>query len=304
MKYPHRIPILQANGELVRAGVFSQVVHPNAETSWKDVIVEQHHIPSNEWPDFMFKQHVIVLNVGRVMDCEIKKRGRFEQLLKPTGAISFFPSRQPFSMRIKMGGCQVADLIVLALDPEFVARTASKLGLQSDHVELIEQRRAYDSTLLHLALVLREGLRTGAAADPLHGEALSTAVSLHLLREYTAAKPVVKESHGKLSRRTMLRAVEYIQDQLGKELTVSRIAEEVSLSPFYFARQFKETTGKSPHQFVVEARVAKAKQLLETRNITISEAAYEVGFVDQSHLTRHFKRVFGLPPKVFLRNRG
>jgi AraC-like DNA-binding protein len=87
-----------------------------------------------------------------------------------------------------------------------------------------------------------------------------------------------------------------ILQALGKELTVSRLAEEVSLSPFYFARQFKEATGKSPHQFVVEARVAKAKQLLETRNITIGEAAYEVGFVDQSHRTRHFKHVFGMPP--------
>jgi AraC-like DNA-binding protein len=47
---------------------------------------------------------------------------------------------------------------------------------------------------------------------------------------------------------------------------------------------------------IVEARVRKAKELLTTGNFTISEAAYHVRFVDQSHLTRHFKRIYGLAP--------
>jgi AraC family transcriptional regulator len=49
--------------------------------------------------------------------------------------------------------------------------------------------------------------------------------------------------------------------------------------------------------------VRKAKELLTTGKFTISEAAHHVGFVDQSHLTRHFKRVFGLPPKALLSRR-
>jgi AraC family transcriptional regulator len=113
----------------------------------------------------------------------------------------------------------------------------------------------------------------------------------------------LKEAGRKLPRQTLLRAVEFIHDQLGKELTVTRIAEAVSISPHYFTRLFKEATGKPPHQFVIEARVSKAKHLLETGDVTISEAACEVGFVDQSHLTRHFKRMFGLPPKALLRCR-
>ncbi|MBV8213673.1 MAG: helix-turn-helix transcriptional regulator [Verrucomicrobia bacterium] len=75
------------------------------------------------------------------------------------------------------------------------------------------------------------------------------------------------------------------------------------MSPDYFTRLFKAATGKSPHQFIIDARVSKARQLLERGNISISEAAYEVGFVDQSHLTRQFKRAFGLPPRAFLCSR-
>ena len=147
------------------------------------------------------------------------------------------------------------------------------------------------------------GVQTGAARDRMYGEALSTALVVHLLREYGAAVLKAKRQPSGLPREKLVRAVEYIQDQLDTDLTVSGIAQAVGLSPDHFTRLFKESTGHSPHRYVVEARVRKAKELLTTGKFTISEAAYHVGFVDQSHLTRHFKRIFGLPPKRLLNRR-
>ena len=112
-----------------------------------------------------------------------------------------------------------------------------------------------------------------------------------------------KRQYGGLPRAKLVRALEYIQDQLDTDLTVSGIAQAVDLSPYHFTRLFKESTGQSPHQYVVDARVRKAKELLTTGKLTISEAAFHLGFADQSHLTRHFKRVFGLPPKRLLSRR-
>jgi transcriptional regulator GlxA family with amidase domain len=60
--------------------------------------------------------------------------------------------------------------------------------------------------------------------------------------------------------KSWLRAVEYIQDQLDTDLTASGIAQAVGLSPDHFTRLFKESTGQSPHRYVVEARVRKAKE--------------------------------------------
>ena len=142
-----------------------------------------------------------------------------------------------------------------------------------------------------------------AALDRMYGEGLSTALAVHLLREYGAAVLGPKRQYGRLPREKLVRAVEYIQDQLNTDLTVSGIAQAVYMSPYHFMRLFKESTGQSPHQYVIEARVRKATELLATGKLTISEAAHHVGFVDQSHLTRHFKRVFGLPPKTLLSRR-
>jgi AraC family transcriptional regulator len=181
-----------------------------------------------------------------------------------------------------------------------VSRVAEEMEVDADRIELIEQRRGTDPTLHHIAMALRAGVQSGAALDRIYGEGLATALAVHLLREYGAAALGPKRQYGGLPRAKLMRAVEYIQDQLDTDLTVSGIAQAVGISPYYFTRLFKESTGRSPHQYVIEARVRKAKELLISGKFTIGEAAFRVGFVDQSHLTRHFKRVFGLPPKRLL----
>jgi len=193
-------------------------------------------------------------------------------------------------------------VLFLALDPVFVSRVAEGLEWDADRIELVE-RRGTDPTLQYIAMALRAGVQTGDALDRMYGEGLSTALAAHLLREYGAAAPAPKKRYGGLPRAKLVRAVEYIQDQLDTDLTVSGIAQAVYMTPYYFTRLFKQSTGQSPYQYVVEARVRKAKDLLTTGKFTISEVAHHVGFADQSHLTRHFKRVFGLPPKRLLSRR-
>jgi AraC family transcriptional regulator len=300
MKYPHSVPLWRTNEELLPGDIPSRVVLSSVSTRWNDVLLEQHRLPSSELADVTYQRHVVVINIGHSSTWEFKKEGQFRRFFKARGAISFFPSHQPFSGRLKVPRGVFANVLFLALDPVFVRRVAEGLELDSDRIELVEQRRNTDPTLRHIAMALRAGIQSGAALDRMYGEALSTALAVHLLREYGAAVLGPKRQYAGLTRAKLMRAVEYIQDQLDTDLTVSGIAQAVGLSPYHFTRLFKESTAQSPYQYVVEARVRKAKELLTTGEFTISEAAHQVGFVDQSHLTRHFKRVFGLPPKRLL----
>src|SRR6266481_824883 len=300
MKYPHSVPLWRTNEELLPGDIPSRLVLSSVSTRWNDILLEQLHLPSSELADLTYKRHVVVINLGHSTTWEFKKEGRFRRFFKARGAISFFPSHQPFSGRLKVERDALANVLFLALDPVFVRRVAERLELDSDRIELVEQRRSTDPTLHHIAMALRAGVQTGAAFDRMYGEALSTALAVHLLREYGAAVPGPKKQYGGLPREKLVRAVEYIQDQLNADLTVSGIAQAVGMSPDHFTRLFKESTGQSPYRYVVEARGRKARELLATGKFTISEAAHHVGFVDQSHLTRHFKKVFGLPPKRLL----
>jgi AraC family transcriptional regulator len=140
---------------------------------------------------------------------------------------------------------------------------------------------------------LRAGIQTGDALDRMYGEALSTALAVHLLREYGAAVLGSRSQYGRLPREKLMRAVEYIQDQLDTDLTVSGIAQAVYMTPYHFTRLFEESTGKSPYQYVVEARVRR--QVHHQRSCTPCRF--------RRSEPRHFKRVFGLPPKKLLNRR-
>jgi AraC family transcriptional regulator len=77
----------------------------------------------------------------------------------------------------------------------------------------------------------------------------------------------------------------------------------VHLSPFHLARLFKQRLGVSPHRYLVQVRVDNARWLLSAGSgaRSLAEIASAVGFADQSHLTRHFKRVTGMTPSQMRR---
>jgi AraC family transcriptional regulator len=71
------------------------------------------------------------------------------------------------------------------------------------------------------------------------------------------------------------------------------------MSPHYFSMLFKQTTGITPHQYVIRCRIERAKYLMAQTKLPLAEIAIQVGFVDQSHLHRHFKRCVGVTPKNY-----
>ena len=206
----------------------SRVVLSSVGTKWNNVVVEQHHFPSSEMADLMYKQHVIVINVGYAMTCEYKKEGQFRRFFKARGAISFFPSGQSFFLRSKPERGMFANVLFLALDPVFVSRIAEGLELDSEGIGLIERRRSTDPTLHHIAMALRAGVQSDDALNRMYGEGLSTALAAHLLREYGTATLKPKIGNGGLTREKLVRAVEYIQDQLDTELTVSGLLRRLA----------------------------------------------------------------------------
>jgi len=115
MKYPHSFPLWRSNGELLPGGAPSRLVLSSVCTKWNDVVVEQHHFPSSELADVMHKQHMIAINVGHCITWEFKKEGRLHHAFKARGAISCFPSHQPFSAWLKVEKGRFANFLFLTL---------------------------------------------------------------------------------------------------------------------------------------------------------------------------------------------
>ena len=91
---------------------------------------------------------------------------------------------------------------------------------------------------------------------------------------------------------------EYIEKNISSKLTLSSIAKELKVSPYHIIRICNQDFGLSANAYIVNKRVHRAKKLIGN-GVDISEAAVEVGFYDQSHLTNVFKKVFAITPKAY-----
>lgn len=98
------------------------------------------------------------------------------------------------------------------------------------------------------------------------------------------------------------KAIAYIDNNYNRNLTLEEIAQHVSFSPVYFHNKFKSATGKTPHEYITQKRIAKATNLLITSNLTISEIAYSCGFSSQSYFNYAFKKQLDVTPKTYIRN--
>jgi AraC family transcriptional regulator len=96
---------------------------------------------------------------------------------------------------------------------------------------------------------------------------------------------------------------EHIDSHLDQNITIESMAATAELSLYHFARTFKQSEGMTPHAFVLERRIAKARKLLTETDLPLSEIAFTLGFADQSHLARRFRQMVGMSPGQFRRRR-
>ena len=104
-----------------------------------------------------------------------------------------------------------------------------------------------------------------------------------------------------LSRRALNRACSFIAENLGERFTLDDLARQAGVSRFHFARLFRVSTGDSPMAYLLKSRIERAKQMLLQDDRPVCEIAAVLGFCDQSHLTRTFRRLTGLTPREFAR---
>jgi len=95
------------------------------------------------------------------------------------------------------------------------------------------------------------------------------------------------------------RVAHYIQQNLDKDLPLAELAAVVYMSPYHFARLFKDSTGLPPHRFVVRQRIARARGVLATPELSIAQVARMVGFRTPSHFTTVFRHVLGVTPRAY-----
>lgn len=265
--------------------------------SWDGMHLAYDYFLPGQTPEICSRQHGIGIFVDMPMPAQVERfidgRFRCEQVVQ--GNVVIVPANHCHRAGWDMAG----GAIVLGLEPTQFACTIDET-IACNHIELIPHFATPDPLVHQIGLALKRALENSGSASRLYAETLITALVVHLLQYYSVQQLKLPTYVGGLSKLKLQRVIDYIHDYLDRDLNLKELAAVVQMSHHYFSQLFKQSMGITPHQYVIRCRIERAKELLMQGKLTIPDVAKVVGFVDQSHLHRHFKRLVGITPRAFL----
>jgi AraC family transcriptional regulator len=180
---------------------------------------------------------------------------------------------------------------------------------QDEHVQWndlaqLPPRIEFEDQMLRWVMLRLNALLTDPAHDtPGYAETLAEMLSFDLTRIASGAERKSPDCCG-LSPGQVRLVTDYMESHLNEKTTISELAKLVDLTRFHFIRSFKQSVGVPPHQFMIQRRVERAKEMLAERSNSIADVAAGSGFNSSIQLSRAFRRVVGVTPSEFRRTAG
>jgi AraC family transcriptional regulator len=250
--------------------------------------------PACEYREAYYQQHSIVVHLKpeqnslrRMGDCLTIENVK-------VGDIAIIPANVNHWQRIDT---EVSEAILLIIEPHIIADIARET-VDSDKVELLPTFAQPDPLIQHLALNLYSNLDS-TDYDRLYAESLFYTLSMHLIKNYCTIEHRFNHYDNGLPPYKLKQAIDYINDNLDRKIKLDDVAQLLDISQYYFCHLFKQSTGVAPYKYVLQQRVAKAKQLIGQTKLSLADIGLECGFSSQSQMTQHFRKCIGITPKAY-----
>ncbi|MGH8503299.1 MAG: helix-turn-helix domain-containing protein [Gammaproteobacteria bacterium] len=290
------VPARRTTGESACA---HSIVASSDKLGWPGLVAQRVFLRPSQCTKPARDDHVLSLQLSgssRVERRLLCDGARATQALAEPGAIHLTPAGCGSEWR----GSGEAEILAISLRGTFFSRVAHEtFGRSPAGAKLTPQLSIRDPLIEQVGGHLLNELERPGPGGQLYVESLANTLAVHLLRHYAFDAKAEPDTGQALPARKLRRVVEYIDAHLEERLTLEQMAQLTGYSAFHFSRLFKQATRRSPHQYVLEQRVQRAKQLLKASRAPAAEIAYEVGFSSQSHLVTAFRKVVGVTPKVY-----
>lgn len=269
----------------------------SVELGWKNFAVERRTILPCEKPEVKLSHHFLILWDVRVAEGEIADRsGRFSPYKKyPNTITTCLPGSRP-AVRSRFD----QEVIVGAIHPDFIVGIEEELDKRpSGSLRQLYGTDAPDLRNL-LRLLLKES-ETGGLCGTLYAESLVTALATRLVYAARSHKPHTSSRSSPLPPRLLRRVLERMRADVSANLDLATLAAESGYSRAHFLRTFRAATGQTPHGYLIELRLEKARALVASRSMPLIDIAAVCGFSSHAHLTTVFRSRFGVPPSAYRR---
>ncbi len=266
----------------------------SSPAQWEGIALESHALPALFIPRHEHTNAFLHLVRNGGVKYEVNTRGRVLRFSSRPGTIFLLPR----GTVDEVNWTGPTHRIAVAINPQLLTSALEETAHESD-MELAEH---WDLIDRHIAALLEEmtaDLEEGSPAGAIYGDSLANTLAVYLLRRYSVRgiKPVVYK--GGLPGNRLKRVLNYIADNLETNIRLSKLAAIADMSPHYFSELFKQSTGRSPHNYLLLQRIERAKQRLRDPKHSIIDVGLEAGFQNPSHFARIFRKIEGTTPSRF-----
>lgn len=264
--------------------------HVWIDGGWEDIALRGYRYESlPAGPPFRFAQHALVLYLAGSAQVTRSSGEQNEVAEVAAGDVSVQDTHWTGSWAWQ----GALDVLHLYLSPQLIERTANEVHGRDVAGNLRDDLKVRDDTITQIGTALAREARSNEPGSRIMVRALREQLAVHLVRHY-----FVHSQEPPLGERRM-RKLRCLFDDLGSDLSLPKLAKAAGVGPHQLVRLFRKTFGTTPHQYVMELRLARARELLTDSDQTISDISDATGFADQSHLTRYFTRRYGASPSRF-----
>jgi AraC family transcriptional regulator len=275
----------------------AHMVGTSESLPWKGFFIEKHAMTPGERVLGISRWHLISALGKRPAVFEGKTaHGSLLPFTKPPGALTLVPVGMIPAVRLSSS----SELISCAVE-DAVVQTIAMEEREGQTLELLFKTGIRDRSSEHIVNLLAEEMEAGGPAGRMYAESLLQALVSRYLAlassDFTPQARVPQVMHPRLLRRLR----DWMESNLHRDITLMAMAREANYSSTHLLRSFRASTGMTPHQYLLERRVAKAEGLLRDKGRRLIDIASQCGFASQAHFTQIFKTRRGLTPGRYRR---
>ena len=261
---------------------------------WRGIALQNWSVPAVLIPRHEHPEHFLHVVLHGTVKYQVATKGRVLRFTSRPGTIFLLPR----GTVDEVNWAGPTHRVAVAIHPRLLTSALDETAHEPD-VELTEHWNLGDSHISALVSEMTNDLGDNSPAGTMYGESLANALAVYLVRCYSVRRITPAFYKGGLSPYRLKRVLDYIGDNLETNISLSDLATIAGMSPHYFCELFKQSVGRSPHNYVLVQRIERAKQLLRSPERTVIEAGLDVGFQNPSHFARMFRKLEGTTPSRF-----